>query len=63
VSEKRTDVPTSVSSEDKIRARLRELTDATRQVRQELEELIKRPDADLVRGEVRNHTPENSRGE
>ena len=36
----------SGASEDNIRARLRELTDATRRVRKDLEEFIRKPHAD-----------------
>ena len=46
------------SSEDKIYARLRELTDATRQVRKELEELIKRPHRDHSRSLAHDESAE-----
>ena len=50
VDEKPTDSAGNGSSEDRIRARLRELTEATRHVRHELEELIRRPNHDQTRG-------------
>ena len=44
------DVTKDGASEDKIYARLRELTDATRKVRKDLEELIRRPHGERTRG-------------
>jgi hypothetical protein len=48
-------VPKDAASEDKIYARLRELTDATRQVRKDLEALIRHSRQDRVRGLASDH--------
>ena len=43
-------------SEDRLTARLRELTDATRRVRKDLEELIRQPPRERSRGMVRDES-------